>query len=72
MSIDSVDDLHNAEEQLSQEARGTYCRPSCIENATHGGCEDEAECACPCHERDGECDACGQTGYEVTWQGEDT
>lgn len=64
MSVDSVDDLHAAEDALSEEALATYCRPSCIENAEiGGGCEDECMCGCPCHYRDGECLACGQTGY---------
>lgn len=63
MSIDTVDDLHAAED-LAVQQDPDYCRPSCIDNAENeGGCEDEAECGCPCHLRDDACPACGQHGY---------
>lgn len=62
MTADSVDDLHAAEE-LAVQTDPTYCRPSCIDNATFGGCEDDAECDCPCHHRGVRCDSCGQLGW---------
>lgn len=63
MSLDTVDDLHHAED-IAAAHDPDYCRPTCIENAEDdGGCLDEAECGCPCHFRDDGCPQCGQTGY---------
>jgi hypothetical protein len=62
MSADAVDDLHAAED-LAVQADPDYCRPSCIDNTYYGGCEDEAECGCPCHDRETACVVCDQLGY---------
>lgn len=62
MSFDAVDDLHAAED-LAVQVDPDYCRVSCMASAEYGGCEDESDCGCPCHDREGECSQCGQDGY---------